>query len=101
MTLEGVVESLRSLNDFVAFILHFLRDGVSNVCWLVGQVWLQLPFAETRWTAWFGCGVVLVVCAVVVCVRFGGYQCHKGGMQCMFGHGTDRDQMDVMMERER
>ena len=101
MTGEGVGESLRSLNDFVAFILHFLSDGVSNVCWLVGQVWLQLPFAETRWTAWFGCGVGLAVCAVVVCARFGGYQRHKGGMKCMFGLGTDRDQMDVMMERER
>ena len=85
MTGEGGGESLRSLNDFVAFILYFLRDGVSNVCWLVGQVWLQLPFAETRRTAWFGCGVDLEVCAVVVCVRFDRYQCHKGGMQCMFG----------------
>ena len=100
MTVEGGGESLRSLNDFVEFILCCFW-GVSSVCLLVGQVWLQLPFAETRWTAWFGCGGDLAVCAVVVCVRFGGYQCHKGGMQCTFGHGTDRDQMDVMMERER
>ena len=101
MRREGIVESLRSLNDFVEFILCCFFGGVSSVCLLVGQVWLQLPFAETRWTAWFGCGVVLAVCAVVVCVGFGGYQRHKGGMKCMFGLGTDGDQMDVMMERER
>ena len=60
---------------------------------------VQLPVIDRRWTAWFGCWVLLGVGDVVVCVRFGGYQCHKGGMQCKVGHGTGCDQMDVMIER--
>ena len=78
--------------------MYFFGRGV---CLFVGwsQVqWVQLPFFERRWTVWFGCWELLGVGDVVVCVRFGGYQCHKGGMLCIFGHGTGCDQMDVMME---